>query len=131
MYFTYSFLRRLPNNNAGMISSKRWEQTLWFCHFLPLTTVQVKLLIFSFNAFFVFMCTIFPRSLPCAITEALFSPNSRAAEGKMIFGGNLSAGTLVACTNKRQKKNYDFDPVDQIKAVEKALVMVCCSVAAN
>ena len=49
----------------------------------------------------------------------------------MIFGGNLSAGTLVACTNKRQKKNYDFDPVDQIKAVEKALVMVCCSVAAN
>ena len=70
--------------------------------------------------FFVFMCTIFPRSLPCAITEALFSPNSRAAEGKMIFGGNLSAGTLVACTNKRQKKNYDFDPVDQIKAVEKS-----------
>ena len=38
----------------------------------------------------------------------------------MIFGGNLSVGTLVACTNKRQKKNYDFDPVDQIKAVEKS-----------
>ena len=65
------------------------------------------------------MCTIFPRSLPCAITEALFLLTAEL-QRKNDFGGNLSAGTLVACTNKRQKKNYDFDPVDQIKAVEKS-----------
>ena len=47
----------------------------------------------------------------------------------MIFRGNLSAGTLVACTNKRQKKELRLWPSGSDKSSRKKLRWWCVVVS--